>query len=100
MKYTIVCFFYLNFLCGQNRDSVSKYYAYVQQAQTHILAKNYPLALASYQQAALYLSPFGTDSYRACLCAIRCQRFGEALANSYYFIPHSFPTIYLTQVAR
>jgi hypothetical protein len=81
MKYTVVCFFCFNFLFlyGQNRDSVSKYYAYVQQAEAHIVAKNYPLALASYQQAALYLSPFGTDSYRACLCAIRCQRFGEAI---------------------
>ncbi|MEN9610825.1 MAG: hypothetical protein RLZZ628_1639 [Bacteroidota bacterium] len=79
MKYTIVCFFYLNILYGQNIDSVSRYYTYVQQAQTSIVAKNYPLALASYQQAALYLSPFGTDSYNACLCAIRCQRFEEAI---------------------
>jgi hypothetical protein len=97
MKYTIVCFFCLNVLYGQNRDSVSQYYNYVQEAHTSIVANNYSLALASYQQATRYLSPFGTDSYNACLCAIRCQRFGEAIPFADQLIRKGVPLSFFIQ---
>jgi hypothetical protein len=100
MKHIYLFFFYLNLLHGQNVDSVSQYYSHCQQARTSIVAKNYPLALASYQQAARYLSPFGTDSYNACLCAIRCQRFEEAIPFADQLIRKGVPLSFFLQNSK
>jgi hypothetical protein len=76
---------------AQKSDSIKLYYEYRYKAEINIIDSNFESAVSNYEESTKYLSPFGSDSYNACLCAIECNKLDKAIFFASKLIEKGIP---------
>lgn len=83
----------------EKQDSVVKYYMYKNSAEKKIIESKFEEALLNYKYSIKYLPQFAVDSYNACLCALECNKFEDAVLFASKLVSKGVPISYFTKTS-